>query len=121
MPKYLLLLRDDRSHLSNLSPEEMQAMFQRYASWRDGLKTRAGNPSGQKLRDDIGRVMKQPNGKLIVTDGPYAEVREILGGFFAFEAESLDQAVEIAKDCPHLAAMDISLPRSRCGLRAADS
>jgi len=46
--------------------------------------------------------MKQSGEKLIVTDGPYAETREILGGYFAFDADSFEQVVELASDCPHL-------------------
>jgi hypothetical protein len=38
----------------------------------------------------------------MVTDGPYVETREVLGGFFHLVAESFDQAVELARDCPHL-------------------
>jgi len=46
--------------------------------------------------------MRTGNGKPIVTDGPFTEAKEVMGGFFVVEAEDYDQAVEVAKTCPHM-------------------
>lgn len=77
-------------------------MFQRYRKWREGLIAKGICDGGNKLRDASGRVMRQSTGKLVITDGPYAETREVLGGYFMIRADDYDQAVEISKDCPHL-------------------
>jgi hypothetical protein len=102
MPRYLLLLRAEPGPFEKLSPEDIQGILQRFGKWRESLTAGGHKPEGQKLRDGTGRQMKQTDGKLIVTDGPYAETREILGGYFAFDAENFDQAVELAKGCPVL-------------------
>ena len=102
MPKYILFLREDPSVFANISPEEMQAIVQRYKHWRESLAAKGRQAGGQKLRDHEGRMLKSNAGKVVVTDGPYAETREILGGFFEFSAANYDEAVELSRDCPHL-------------------
>jgi hypothetical protein len=52
--------------------------------------------------DGEGRVLQKQNGKLSVIDGPFAEAKEVLGGFFVIEAANYDEAVEAAKTCPHM-------------------
>jgi hypothetical protein len=102
MPKYILFLREDPQCFANISPEEMQAIVTRYKRWRESLAAGGRQAGGQKLRDHEGRTLRSATGKLVVTDGPFAETREILGGYFEFTADSYDQAVEISRDCPHL-------------------
>lgn len=102
MPEYILLLHGSPAAFDGMSPEEMQAVSQRYMKWRESLSARGHAAGGKKLRDRAGRVMKKDGGKTVVKDGPYAETREVIGGFFAFPAESFDQVVELARDCPHL-------------------
>jgi hypothetical protein len=97
MPQYLLLLRDDRKAIAAYSPEEMQKLMQKYGDWRKSKAT-----SGQKLKDGEGRVLRKQNGKPNITDGPFAEAKEIMGGFFVIEAGNYDEAVEVAKTCPHM-------------------
>lgn len=102
MPEYVLLLHENDNVFDNLSPEEIQRIIQRYGRWRASLAERGHPASGKKLRDGAGRVMKAGGGKTVITDGPYTEAREVIGGFFAFTADSFEQAVELAGDCPHL-------------------
>jgi len=102
MPEYVLLLHSENNTFKSLSPDEIQRIIQRYGQWRASLSERGHAAGGKKLRDGTGRVMKAGAGKPVVTDGPYTEAREIIGGFFAFTADSYEQAVELASDCPHL-------------------
>ena len=106
MPKFVLLLRDAGSNFPNMSPEQMQAIVQRYVAWRAGIEKRGQSEGrsimGHKLRDDGGRVVTGNGSGLKVTDGPYAEAREVMGGLFVIEAGSYDEIVELTKDCPHL-------------------
>lgn len=102
MSQYVLLLHDSSTALPAMSAEEMQAIIQRYKAWAGGVAGKGHMRGGQKLQDGTGRVMRAPGGKVEVTDGPYVETKEIIGGFFIIEAENYDQAVALASDCPHL-------------------
>src|ERR1035438_2690470 len=97
MPQFILLLRGDRAAVNGSSPEEMQKLMHKYQDWR---RTRA--TGGQKLMDGEGRVLQKQNGKPSVIDGPFAEAKEVVGGFFVIEAANYDEAVEAAKTCPHM-------------------
>jgi hypothetical protein len=57
---------------------------------------------GHKLTDGEGRVLRGAVGSPKVTDGPYAEAREVIGGLFIVDAASYEEVVELSKDCPHL-------------------
>lgn len=101
MAKYLLLLRGDGHGLDNLSPEEIQQLVGRYMTWSENLRKSGKYVASDKLRDHQGKVLRRENSKVVVMDGPYTETKEILGGYFAIEAGSYDEAIEITKDCPH--------------------
>jgi hypothetical protein len=103
MPKYTLLLRDAGTRFDpNMSPDQMQAITQRYIAWRNKLQQNGRAVMGHKLHDRHGRVLDGAGGAMKVTDGPYAEAREVMGGFFVIDAANYDEAVELSKDCPHL-------------------
>lgn len=97
MPQFVLMLRDNGSFPETISPEEIQQVLERYGAWSARLGAK-----GQKLRDGEGRVMVRKDGGVTVTDGPYAEAREIIGGYFLIDAEDYDAAAKLAEDCPHL-------------------
>jgi len=102
MPNYLLLLHQTPSRFRNLAPEEIQKILGSYIAWREALVKRNKMRAGEKLTDDGGRQLRVRDGKVSVTDGPYSETQEILGGFFMIEAENYEEAVKIAQTCPHL-------------------
>ena len=102
MPKFVLLLRDAGGFFPNMSPDEMQAIVQRYVAWRGTVQQNGSPIMGHKLRDKQGRVLNGKGSGLKITDGPYAEAQEVMGGLFVIEAASYDEVVELSKDCPHL-------------------
>ncbi len=102
MPNYLLFLHSAPEVLKDASPDEMQAVIQKYRDWRLRLQQTGVIVGGEKLQDGTGRIMRRNSGETSVVDGPYTESREIIGGFFEIQAENYDQAVETARDCPHL-------------------
>jgi hypothetical protein len=102
MPNYLLLLHEEPVDYSQFSPEQIQAVIGEYAAWSRKLESEGKYAGGQKLRDEGGRHLKGFNGDFRVTDGPYAEAKEVIGGFFSITAATYDEAVEISKNCPHL-------------------
>lgn len=101
MPKFVLLLHESTID-PNISPDEMQAIIQRYVAWRGKVQANGRFVEGHKLHDGQGRVMRGGSSGMKVTDGPYAEAREVIGGLFIIEAATYEEAVELCKDCPHL-------------------
>jgi hypothetical protein len=100
MANYMLLLYDDPSRWKKLGPQEMQAVIAKYMAWGDSMRKKGG--VGNKLADDYGKVLRSTGGKPRVTDGPYSETKEVLGGYFQIEAASYDDAVKLAMTCPHM-------------------
>ncbi len=99
MAQFMLLLRGGGEFPVH-SPEEMQKVLEKYLAWADKLRKDGRHRGGEELKDG-GRVMSIKNGKVAI-DGPYTETKEIVGGYFLYEAKDLDEATEIAKGCPHL-------------------
>lgn len=98
MQDFLLLFRSEAGNMSNRSPEEMQASTQKWMDWIGGIAARGhlvdrGNPL-----TETGRVVKPG----LVTDGPYSETKEVLGGYTLIRAETYEDAVAIAQGCPVL-------------------
>jgi hypothetical protein len=98
MPKYMLLLRDDRELFGKLGPEEMQKTIEKYYAWR----SKPFVVDGAGLMEKTGRVMQKKNGSVSVTAGPYSESREVMGGYYTIEAANFDEAVKLASDNPHV-------------------
>jgi hypothetical protein len=103
MAKFLLLLNEKPRELQKSTPEEMQAMFERYRAWGQSVREAGKMVGGHKLTEEGGRWMR-PNGggRIDVSDGPYAEAKEVLGGLYIIQAADYGEAEEIAKGCPHL-------------------
>jgi hypothetical protein len=101
MAKYMLLLYDNRAKWTDISPDEMQKAIQKYRAWGDKLKQLGIYVSSHKLADDAGKVLRGRS-QARVTDGPYSETKEVLGGYFMIEAPNYDDAVGQSRDCPHL-------------------
>jgi hypothetical protein len=97
--EYLLLFRGTDWH-KGLSAEEIQEVVKQMYAWLDRL-TAAGKAKAGKPLFPEGKVVSQKKGRS-VADGPFAESKEAIGGFFLLEVESIDEAAEIAKDFPGL-------------------
>lgn len=102
MPNYVLLLHESGTMPPDMSAADMQAVIQRYIAWRRRVQGGGRNVEGHKLVDRSGRLLRGKTGAVKVTDGPYAEAREVIGGLFILEAHSYDEVVALCQDCPHL-------------------
>lgn len=105
MPQYLLIARDAGdwdAMAGDISPDEIQAILEKYNAWSEKLASAGKLVSGQKLKDGEGRVVRKNEGAMKVMDGPHAESKEVVGGFWIVEAESYEDAVKLAADNPHL-------------------
>src|SRR5215475_4059772 len=98
MSKFLLLLHQDPSGMQRISPEEMQKAIEKYMAWTKKPFT----VDSKRLAEDAGRVLHPEGGHARVTDGPYSEAKEVLGGYYTIEAADYDEAVALAKTHPHL-------------------
>jgi hypothetical protein len=101
MPKFVMLLHDSGTFPPDLGPDQIQAIIQRYVTWKQKVAN-GRKVDGHKLTDGTGRVLRGSVGTPRVTDGPYAEAREVIGGIFIIEAGSYEEVVELSRDCPHL-------------------
>jgi len=99
MKKFLLLFRSDPKLVPARSPEEMEKMMKKWMDWIGGIAaqnklTDRGNRLGQE-----GKVLKPGN---VITDGPYMEIKEAIGGYTLIKAASFEEAAELSKGCPIL-------------------
>ena len=95
---YLLLFRGTNWH-KELSPEEIQRIMGDWGAWFDRLGQQGKLTAASPLENE-GRVV---SGKSrAVADGPFAEAKESIGGFFLLKVETIEEATAIAKDCPAL-------------------
>lgn len=101
MAQYMLLLYNDPSGWKTMSPEDMQKAIQKFTAWREKVRSQNLLVGSHKLADDPGKVMRG-KGQIRVTDGPYSETKEVLGGYFLIEAPNYNAAVDLARDCPGL-------------------
>ena len=101
MAKYLIIARGTGIP-STLSPQEVQKVIQKYMSWNANLRKDGRMLHSEKLRAGEGRVLRGQSGKMVVTDGPYAESKEVVGGFWLVEAKSYDEVLEMLSNHPHL-------------------
>jgi hypothetical protein len=103
MAQYLLLLHQDPHYNTDLPREKMMEMTRRYIAWADGLREKGKLLGGEKLTASGGRQLRTAAGKLVTSDGPYAETKDVVGGYFVIAATDLAVAVAITRDCPHFA------------------
>jgi len=97
--EFILLFRGTDWH-KGLSPEEIQEVVKQMYAWFDRLTAQGKAKIGKPLFPE-GKVVSQKRGRT-VADGPFAESKEAIGGFFLLEVGSLDEAAEIAKEFPGL-------------------
>jgi hypothetical protein len=98
MKEYALFYRNDAAAMPAASPEQISAMMKRWMDWLDEIKSKGQLVSpGIRPERSVGKVVKANN---VVTDGPYAEIKETLGGYSVVTCASMEEAIEIAKSCP---------------------
>ena len=95
----LLFLSSDWS--KGLSPEEMQKIAGQWMAWFERLTAQGKVTAGAPLEKE-GKTVSGKNGR-VVSDGPFAESKEAVGGYFLLQVSSFDEAVTIAQQCPGLA------------------
>ena len=104
MASFMLLLHTPagRRRQIHANPEEFTRVTREYMDWADGLRAKGQHKGGSKLTDDAGKILRGSSGQAMTTDGPYAESKEIVGGYFLISAADYAEACHIAEGCPHL-------------------
>ena len=99
--KYMLLIYHDEQVWNNHSEPERQKIYAEYRQLIDELRSRGQYLAGDELQlTSTAKSVRVRNGKQILTDGPFAETREQVGGFFMIEATDLQEATAIAARIP---------------------
>ena len=100
MTQFMLVLRDDPSQYANLKPADWQNLLEKYNAWSERLGAEGRLVGGKKLTDGAGKTLRLNAGKLSIKDGPFAESKEVVGGFYILKADSYDHAIELCRDHP---------------------
>jgi hypothetical protein len=98
---YVLLVVEKIGDRAARRPSEGAALYERMLKFSEDLKRRGLLIMSQSLKTEADGVRVNTQGqKLIVRDGPFAEAKEMIGGFFLLTCENRERAIEIAKQCP---------------------
>lgn len=98
-----------------LSPEEMQRVSEQWMAWFKRLTEQGKVVAGHPLERE-GKTVSGKNGR-VVADGPFAEAKEAIGGYFLLNVATMDEAVAIAQECPGLAhggKVEVRAVRAEC-------
>jgi hypothetical protein len=99
--RYLLMICTDESAIGALTPEEGAAMLAEYAEFGEEMGRREVLLSGERLRPTADATTVQVrDGKVLTGDGPFAETKEQVGGYYVVQCKDLDEAVEVASKIP---------------------
>jgi hypothetical protein len=106
MKDFMLIFRNsvrEQENFINQSPEEMDKEMQLWQKWMEKLAANGNVGEGNPLMPE-GKVIRGT--KQFVTDGPYIEGKDLVGGYMIIKAKDLAQATQLSLDCPHLAFND---------------
>src|SRR5689334_33400 len=98
MEEYMLIFRH-QDGMKVASPEQIQAWMKQTMDWIGGIAAQNKFVGGQGLQFEGSKIVWHNN---VVTDGPFGDIKETLGGYIVVKAESVDEAVEFAKGSPVL-------------------
>ena len=99
--KYLCLIYDEEKKLGTMSKTESDAFMGEYFAFTDGIKKSGHYVGGNALQPvQAATTVRVRNGKMSTTDGPFAETKEQLGGYYLVEARDLNDAIQVASRIP---------------------
>ena len=99
--RYLCLIYDDEKAFASLSKADHDSLMGEYRAFGESLQRGRHYVSGYQLAPaTAGRTVRVRDGKVSSTDGPYAETKEQLGGYYLIEARNLDEAAQVASRIP---------------------
>jgi hypothetical protein len=119
--KYMLLIHDDAQVWGKLSEAERGTMYAEYGQFTQAIQASKHYIAGSELQPpSTATTLRVRDGKRMVTDGPFAETREQLAGYYVVEAKDLDEALSIAARIPSARVGTIEVrPLSQAGAPAS--
>ena len=102
MKSFALLLNVVPNRYQGLDQDAYMAIIKDYVAWVETMTAEGVYQSGHKLTMDAGKTLTPKAGSVEVHDAPFAELAEVLGGIMVISAKDYDDAIAIAKTCPHL-------------------
>ena len=99
--QYMALIYDTEQNRSSMSPEDQQQLMADYTAFTTAIKEAGVFLAGDALNPvDTATTIRIRDGKTLTTDGPFAETKEQLGGYYLLECENLDEALKWAAKIP---------------------
>lgn len=99
--RYLLMIFDDETRDADATPEQMQAVMTEYDAFTAEVDRRGANKGSEALMPTtMATSVRVRDGKILASDGPFAETKEQLGGYYLIDCKDLNEAIEIAALCP---------------------
>ena len=99
MTEFMMIFRNDYNPSFKPTPEEMQASVKQWQDWMGGIAAQ-GKFIGTNRLSSAGSKILKPNN--VITDGPYIEVKEVVGGYLIVKATDMTEAMKLAEGCPIL-------------------
>lgn len=106
--KYMLMIYDRDDWSDTATPEMVASSLEEHGAFAAYLQGRGRTYSGEALHPSTAATtLRSSDDGYIVTDGPFVELKEHLGGFYIIEADDLDDAIDVAKKCPAAFAIEV--------------
>jgi hypothetical protein len=101
MPRYLLMIYGDEQQWATFSPEDQATEFKAYNEYTEWLREKGWFQAGDALQPTpTATSVRVRDGKTLSTDGPFAETKEQLGGYYIVDVDNLDEAIDAASRIP---------------------
>jgi hypothetical protein len=99
--RYMLLIYGDEAAAADITPERWQEVIEAHTAWGNEARERGIHGGGEALQPtSTATTLRMRGGQPVTTDGPFAETKEQLGGFYILDCENLDEAIEMAGKLP---------------------
>jgi hypothetical protein len=99
--KYLCLIYDEEAKLNAMSKAEFEALMGEFFAYTNSIRSSGQYVAGNALQPvNTATTVRVRNGKVSTTDGPFAETKEQLGGYYLIEAKDLNEAIQVASRIP---------------------
>jgi hypothetical protein len=99
--QYLLMIYANEAEYAKIEPATLQKVYEEYGAFTQGIVKSGNFKAGDRLQPTTtATTVRIRDGKTLTTDGPFAETREQLGGYYLVEAKDLDEALAIAAKIP---------------------
>ena len=109
MDDFLFVFKNCDQDFSKITPEQMQKRMGEYSVWMEKLMAQGRYKGGAALEPTTGRLVKDAS--TVLSDGPFLETKEIIGGYALISAVDYDEAVAFAKECPLLDHWEVEVRR----------